>query len=174
MIKIALIVIAALVLLVALTTIIGFLLPQCHVLTRFIVLKQKRDAVYALISDLPGASQWRSGISSVEAVKGEGGETLYKETSRQGVLHYRIVETMPPQKFVTAIAEKNAPFGGTWTIELAETPEGTRVSVTERGEVYNPLFRFLSKFVFGHHATVEAYLKDLAAKFGETAPIQTP
>ncbi len=27
----------------------------------------------------------------------------------------------------------------------------TSLRVTERGEVYNPGFRFLSRFVFGHH-----------------------
>ena len=33
--------------------------------------------------------------------------------------------------------------------------------ITENGEVYNPLFRFMSRFVFGHTATIDKYLEDL-------------
>ncbi len=169
MIKILLVALVVLVLLIAIAVAIGYSLPQGHVVSRSILLKQKRDAVYAVVSDLKGAPSWRTGITAMVEVKGEGGETLYKETSRQGVLHYRVAAAEPPGKFVTAIAEKNAPFGGSWTIALSETPQGTRVVITENGEVYNPFFRFMAKFVFGHHKTMEAYLRDLAVKFSEEA-----
>ena len=44
-----------------------------------------------------------------------------------------------------------------------------RVTLTEAGEIYNPIFRFMARFVFGYSGTIEAYLKALHAKFGETA-----
>ncbi len=47
--------------------------------------------------------------------------------------------------------------------ELAAAAGGTRVRVTEDGEVYNPLFRFVSRFIMGHTATMDRYLDDLAA-----------
>ena len=37
----------------------------------------------------------------------------------------------------------------------------TRVHLLRHGEVYNPLFRFVSRFIFGHHRTIDHYLEDL-------------
>ncbi|MBI3714693.1 MAG: SRPBCC family protein [Betaproteobacteria bacterium] len=170
MIKIALIAVAILILLIVVVVAVGLLLPQSHVLSRAITLKQKREAVYAVVSDLKNAASWRKDLQSVEVVTTANGETLYREKSAHGELRYRILATEPPTKFVTEIADKSA-FGGTWTIELSEAGEGTRIVITERGEVYNPVFRFMARFVFGHHKTMEAYLRDLAAKFSEEAVI---
>ena len=44
--------------------------------------------------------------------------------------------------------------------------------VTEHGEVYNPLFRFVSKFIIGHHTSLEQYLRALGQKLGETVEVQ--
>ena len=38
-------------------------------------------------------------------------------------------------------------------------PAGRDLTITEDGEVYNVFFRFMSRFVFGHHATMDAYLE---------------
>jgi hypothetical protein len=35
------------------------------------------------------------------------------------------------------------------------------------GEVSNALFRFMSRYIFGHTATLDAYLSSLARRFGE-------
>jgi hypothetical protein len=42
---------------------------------------------------------------------------------------------------------------------------GTELTITENGEVYNPLFRFVSRFIMGHAATIEKYQRDVAAHF---------
>jgi hypothetical protein len=38
---------------------------------------------------------------------------------------------------------------------------GTTLTVVERGEVYNPVFRFVSRYVIGHTRTLDAYFADL-------------
>jgi hypothetical protein len=43
--------------------------------------------------------------------------------------------------------------------------------ITEDGEVYNPVFRFVSKFVMGQTATLDAYLKAMGNAVGEDAQI---
>ena len=53
------------------------------------------------------------------------------------------------------------PFGGRWLITLARAGDKTRVTIREEGFVKPPIFRVLSKYVFGHEATLTAYLKDL-------------
>ncbi|MEO8672599.1 MAG: SRPBCC family protein [Tahibacter sp.] len=168
MIKLALIVFALLALVVLVVVVIGTRLPQAHVIARSVALKQPREAVYALISDLAQAPAWRGEVESVEVMQGDSGETLYREKSRHGVLTYRIDRSDPPQKFVTTIVDKDAPFGGSWIFELADASGGTRLTITERGEVYNPIFRFMAKYVFGHHRTMEVYLARLMRRFGET------
>ena len=58
-------------------------------------------------------------------------------------------------------------FGGTWTFEVAESGSGSTLTITESGNISNPIFRFMSRFVFGYHATMNIYLEDLGSRFGE-------
>jgi len=51
-----------------------------------------------------------------------------------------------------------APFGGKWTYEIALVEGGSRVSVTEQGWIANPIFRFMSRVVFGYYGTLDGYL----------------
>jgi hypothetical protein len=53
------------------------------------------------------------------------------------------------------------PFGGTWTFDVAAAPGGTSLTITEDGEVYNPIFRFMSKTVFSPYKTIDTYQADL-------------
>ena len=44
--------------------------------------------------------------------------------------------------------------------------------ITEDGEVYNPVFRFVSRAVMGHTAMLDAYLKALGKAVGQEARIE--
>jgi hypothetical protein len=46
------------------------------------------------------------------------------------------------------------------------------VKITEKGEVSNVLFRFMSRYVFGHTSTIDSYLTALAKKFNESVQPQ--
>jgi hypothetical protein len=73
----------------------------------------------------------------------------------------------PPHRLVTRIADETLPFGGSW--EFLIEPDGanaSRVTITEHGSVYNPVFRFVSRFIMGHTATLDGFLKTLAKRFG--------
>ncbi|HSR42141.1 MAG TPA: SRPBCC family protein, partial [Longimicrobiales bacterium] len=84
-----------------------------------------------------------------------------------GTMTIETVEAEVPTRLVTRIADEDLPFGGTWTYELEPTGDGrTRVTITEDGEVYNPVFRFMARFVFGHTATMDTYLDGLEARMG--------
>jgi hypothetical protein len=50
----------------------------------------------------------------------------------------------------------------------ADGPGASIVAITEHGSVYNPAFRFVSKFIMGHTATIDAYLRALGSRFGAT------
>ena len=64
-------------------------------------------------------------------------------------------------KFMYECVTGSLPFGGSWTYELIPTAGGTMLRITEDGEVYNPLFRFISRFVLGHYKSIDQYLDDL-------------
>jgi len=78
-----------------------------------------------------------------------------------------IAERDAPRRLMTRIPP-GGPFGGTWTLELAPEEQSTRLTITEHGEVYNVLFRFLSRFVFGHHGTQEQFLRAVGTRLHET------
>jgi hypothetical protein len=40
------------------------------------------------------------------------------------------------------------------------------VTITERGEIRNPIFRAVARYVFGYGATMEAFLDELRAHIG--------
>jgi hypothetical protein len=77
----------------------------------------------------------------------------------------RVERQEPPSLLVTRISDSKLPFGGSWTYRIE--PAGTGASdltITENGEVYNVVFRFMSRFVLGHHATIDAFIRDLQAR----------
>ena len=76
----------------------------------------------------------------------------------------------PPSLLVARIADPKLPFGGTWTYRIAPAAGGSDLTITEDGEVYNVFFRFMSRFVFGHHATMDGFIKHLAGTHGMKKP----
>jgi membrane-associated PAP2 superfamily phosphatase len=82
-----------------------------------------------------------------------------------------VLERDPPRRLVTRVTEKEKNFGGTWTITIAPTPSGSDVTITEDGWVANPIFRFASRFIIGHHATMDALLKQVAKTLDEPAAL---
>ncbi len=157
---------------IALIFLIGALLPQAHVASSSIILSQPPDEVWAVVRDLGRYAEWWDDITGVERLADRDGREVWAQRDRRNqTLPIELVEAEPPRRMVTRIADENRPFGGTWTYLVEPTPEGAIVTITEEGEVYNVLFRFMSRFVFGHHSTQESYLEALAQRFGEEAPV---
>jgi hypothetical protein len=153
---------------IALVALVGSRLPRHHVAVRSVRLRQPVQAVWDVIADpLLGAS-WRGELRSVERLPDREGRLVWREIGRKGdALTLELVTDEPPRRRVVRIADPSLPFGGTWTYELAPDGDAVRVTITENGEVRNPVFRFLARFVFGHGGTIETYLRLLGARFGE-------
>jgi uncharacterized protein YndB with AHSA1/START domain len=147
---------------VLLVILIGALLPRKHVVARSVSLHQPPETVWKLIT---GPPTWRPGIKSYQELPTNNSQRMWRETDERGqTITYEVVESSPPRRLVTRIADPKLPFGGTWTYEIAPTNSGCSLTITENGEVYNPLFRFASRFVLGRAATIDAYVKALTAK----------
>jgi hypothetical protein len=164
--------VAALAAIVAVVVIVGALLPQGHIAARRVRLSAPPDRVFAIISDVGGTASWRKDITRVDMLPPEEGKTMFREQRGGDAITYRVEAVDPPRRMHVRIADTGLPFGGTWTYELApHSSGGTELTITERGEVYNPVFRFMSRFVFSHTATIDGYLRALGEKLGEAQPI---
>ena len=161
MIKWTLVVLLALAAIFAQAIAIGWLLPITHVATRQAEVPAAPDRVWATITDIDAFPAWRPDVTRVERIAGQ--RLSWEEHGRNGRLTFVVERSDPPRTLVTRIADRDLPFGGTWTYEIAPAPRGSAVTITEHGEIYNPLFRFMSRFVFGYDSTMQAYLTALAA-----------
>jgi uncharacterized protein YndB with AHSA1/START domain len=162
--KAGLLVLATLAVLVAIVTLTGLLLPRDHVETRSATLPGDPDAVFSAIADAGSYATWRTSLSAVEVLPPIDGRVRWVEVSGGDRIAMEQVERLPPRRLVTRIADPDLPFGGTWTFELAPEGGGTRLTITERGEIRNPIFRAVARFVFGYAATMETYLAELQAR----------
>ncbi len=152
---------------IAVVVVIGALLPREHTVTRAARFKEPPAAIWQAITDYNKFPEWRKGVERVEP---KGGWVEYVKGA--GRIPLEIDESVPPRRLVVHIADPNLPFGGTWTYEIAPSGDGSTLRITENGTVSNPFFRFVSQVVFGLRATIDQYLKDLAAKFGENVTLE--
>lgn len=164
--------VGSLLLLAVVVIIIGALLPQNHVVSRSADFKQTPEALWHTITNISAYPSWRPGIKSAEVLPDRGNHKAWREITSDGPITYEIMQADPPRILVVRIADADLPFGGSWTYEIENSGSGATLKITENGEVYNVFFRFMSRFVFGHSATIETYLKALGRKFGETAEVR--
>jgi len=164
---------AVVVVLFALVALVGALLPVSHVAARRVTLPAPAAAVFASITGVERYPQWVPGVTKVEWLSDTGGHRCFQETGPHGPMTLAIEHHEPDRWFVTRIVTPNSPFGGTWTFRLDPQDGATTVTLTENGEVYNVIFRCLARFVFGHTATMEGFLRALANHHGApNAPIE--
>jgi uncharacterized protein YndB with AHSA1/START domain len=163
--------VTALVAIVALVAVAGWMLPVRHRASVARTFKASPTALFGLITDVSSFPTWRSEVQGVEVLPAENGHARWKEKTKSGPpITYLVERTVPDRLLVGRIADTNLPFGGLWTYELTPVGDGaTTLRITEDGEVYNPIFRFVSRFVMGHDATIKQYLSAVGTRFPEVA-----
>jgi uncharacterized protein YndB with AHSA1/START domain len=160
------VVVGLLILVVVAVLAIGARLPAGHTAARRVRLPVDRQRVWDTLTDVAAYPSWRPRVSRVDVLETDPAQ--WRETGKDGKITFAVVEAAPPARLVTKITDDSLPFGGSWTYELEPDPDGCVVTVTEDGEVRNLVFRFMSRFVLGHAATIDAYLKALGTRFGHT------
>ena len=168
--KIAIAVLAVLVVLVLLVVLIGYSLPVAHRASRQVRLAVPADSVFAAISNVRQYPAWRKSVTRVETLADVDGKARFREVTGNGAITYSVDENVPGKRRVTRIGDPSLPFGGKWTYEVTPDGAGSTLRITEDGEVYNPIFRLMSRTVFPTHKTIETFLSDLGARLG--VPVQ--
>jgi len=167
--KWVLIVIGGLAALVALMALIGAFVSRDHRATSTISLRQPPDSVWKVVRDIGGAPAWFSAMEKSERLPDRDGHEVWHQKMSGFDVPIIVLESAPPGRLVTQIdPAAGGAFGGTWTYELAPDSTGTRISVTEGGWISNPIFRFMSRVLFGYYGSLDKYLKALGTRFGET------
>jgi len=130
--------IVLLVLVFIIGTVVGRRLPVGHVASRSATFAVPPERVWDVIND-----------------------PAFMRSRGVGDMKTETVESVPPRRLVRRIVGE-ADFGGTWTSDLDGEPGGgTWLVITENGEVYNTFFRFISRYIVGHHRTIDSYLAAL-------------
>lgn len=143
-------------------TIVGTRLPADHVASRTLPVAAPVDTVWALISDFERQPNWRDGLRDVRPLASRAGVDVWEEVYTNGeTMSLATTERTPPTRLVRTIADADEMFSGRWEYDLAPAGSGSRLTITERGRVPNPFFRFVSRFLIGHTAQIEAFLNDL-------------
>lgn len=167
--KIALIAGGCVAALIVAVIVIGLLLPKRHVVTRSASYRATPGQLFRLIS---GEQNWRPDVLRCETSMEAGGRVLQRETNRSGeTVTYELVKRIDPVSIQRRIVTENLPYSGAWSFSLRPEGESTVVRITEDGEVYNPVFRFVSRFIMGQTRTIDTYLQDLGKATGQEVQI---
>jgi uncharacterized protein YndB with AHSA1/START domain len=133
--KWVLIPITVLVILFAAVFLIGAFLPKEHMASRTVRLNQPPEKIWQAMTDYTAQPSWREDLKRVEMLPNRDGHPVWKEIGKNGEITFEQIEAIPPSRLVIRIADPGLPFGGTWTVELIPTADGSRVSITENGEL---------------------------------------
>jgi uncharacterized protein YndB with AHSA1/START domain len=130
--------------------IIGMRVPREHVVSRSVTLKQPPVKVWQAITDYASQPQWRPDVKSVKRLPDHNGMQVWREDYKMG--GGQTLETeqwVPPSYLVRTIADQNGPVQGSWEFNIEPMPNAaSKVTITEHGRVPNPLWRFVSAYLY--------------------------
>ncbi len=161
------VVLAVLAVLVAVVALIGSRLPKSHRALVERTFAVAPESIWRTITDVDAFPSWREGVKRVQRLPDRDGRPVWIEEGGFGKLTLAVERFEPPRLLVGRIADPGLPFGGTWTYEITPVSDGSRLRITEDGEVYNPMFRFMSKFIFGYEGTIQSYMASLGKRLAQ-------
>jgi hypothetical protein len=154
--RIVIIILIVIVTLVIIMILIGRMLPVKHTVSQSHIFRSSTDDVWKVVSNINEWKAWRSDLKNLEITSA----TTFKADN----VDYSISNSVPGVSFTTIIVTKDLPYGGSWNYVFEKEGSGCKLTVTENGEVFNPLFRFLSKYVFGHEGSMKSFMQSLTTR----------
>jgi len=170
-ITIVVFVISAIAVLGAVVALVGSRLPQSHRASGERLLAASSELLWRTLIDVEAFPSWRGDVKRVQRLPDHDGRTAWVEDGGSGKITFVFARLDPPHLLVSRIADPKLPFGGTWTFEISPMSDGSRLRITEDGQIYNPLFRFIARFVFGYDRTIDTYLSALETRFARESQI---
>ena len=160
---------------ITLVLVVGFIggwLAVEHRISRKTIINRTPDEVWSAITDFKGQTKWRPDLRKVEQLRDVNRCPMWRETDRRGqTLTYQTIDSIPGRRLVRQIADRNISFGGSWTYDIEPYGEVTLLTITEHGEVNNPYFRFISRFIIKQYHTIDHYLEALGRHLGDRVTV---
>ncbi len=88
-----------------LVTLIGYLLPKEHTVTREARFHQPQEVVWKTITDIDAMPSWRQGLRSVTRLHDKSGLPAWVETLDSGIIPLETVASLPPATLIVRIAD---------------------------------------------------------------------
>jgi hypothetical protein len=155
--RILFLIVAALVLLVALVALIGWLLPATREGRAQGVIAAPPDQILAVIADVEAQPEWRAVGTVTRTADG------WEEVTARGERISFVAEEMTPARIRLRFSS-DAGYTGAWEAWLDPVAGGTRISVVERATMPSPLGRILARVMFDPDAFATMYLAALKAR----------
>jgi hypothetical protein len=157
---------------------IGTSMPIDHDATCTGVYHQNAERIFDAIADDGASIAWRTDLRSITSASGSGSIAVWRETNGQGqTVDYQTVVSVRPSLLIRQIVpDPGLQFGGVWTYRVGPyyagaISEGNSLQLSEHGQIYNPFFRFMARFVFGYESTMRTYLGQLGTFYHEKPQI---
>jgi uncharacterized protein YndB with AHSA1/START domain len=149
--------------------VLGKRLPEEHVASAAITLKQPQGVVWEAVSNIADHKHWVKGLTKLERLPDRDNHPVWRQQMGRNSFVLEISELQPPTRMVGTIADEAQFFSGNWEYVLSPEGAGTKVTLTERGRVKLAIPRAMMEYLFGKDTYLKRHLRDLAAKFGEKA-----
>lgn len=160
--------------LAVLVLVVGWLRPAVHTARTEAEYAATPEEVWAVLTDFNSWGEWSDEITAMERLEDRNGHETWLAKGGWGDMPTEVVRREPPaetsasatlETFVDAGA-----FNGTWTYELSPSGTGTRLRITERGEIPNPMFRAMMIF-HDDYASMRAFHGALGRRLGQEVTV---
>ncbi|MGH7541290.1 MAG: SRPBCC family protein [Gemmatimonadota bacterium] len=155
--------------LVLLLVAVGLLRPRDHVARTRVHLATSAVEAWAVLADLDRWDEWSPDIESMERLPDRDGRPVWRARGKWGE-PTEVRESDPPRLLRTFV--DGGSFQGTWTYELEPEGGGSRLTITEHGEVGNPFFRGMMVFR-DEGVSMRAFLAAFGTRLGESVRPET-
>ncbi len=142
--------------------VLAFAVPEDHEVSRSATYARPADQVFDVITAFADLAEWRRDVDSVTT--SPGGK--FVEHGPDGDLEFHVLESRRPRRLEAEVVGSQD-LGGIWTFELSAEGTGTRLTLTERGTLHDPITRVLSHYLGRRRAVLDRYLVDLGTRLGE-------
>jgi len=147
----------------AAAAVLGLALGSEQVVTDQAMLDRPPETVWRVLLDLDGMPLWRSDLRSLERLPDQNGRPTWREIAAGGTRVMEIAAADPPSRLVLRRADAGTPALPLWTLELVPAARGTRVTLSVRMRVGNPVWRVYYR-LRPPRAALARFLRDLGLR----------
>ncbi len=163
MVKSMKIAIVSVVVIIALTFVIGLFLPKQRRFVKQAEFRSSAQRIYQVVTDFAHQASWRNDVREIKVID----ESMWTEIPQKGTpLTFKIKRKVEPSLFEIEIIEPKD-FNGSWVGTFEQTPTGTTVTFTEVIVIENPFFRVFSLIAVDLDKIMEEYMHNLKQTLGE-------